>query len=83
MPFCGCDKCGTVLNTYELSRSTASASDCWGCPECGRPMRRVTIREALELVRERSEAEQWRTQAPGGVRGGVGPAFAARTAQGR
>jgi RNase P subunit RPR2 len=66
MAFSGCDKCGTVINTYRKVQVTVGGSRCWPCPECGRPMRSVSVGEAIELARERAEAEQWRGDANAG-----------------
>lgn len=63
MPFLGCDKCGIADNSNEFACSRGTARQL--CPECGRPLRPVSIVEALELVRERAEAQEWRARADG------------------
>lgn len=67
MPFLGCEKCGIADNSHEFETSEhgRGADRRPLCPECGRPLRSVSIREALELVRERAEAEEWRAEADG------------------
>lgn len=66
MPFSGCDKCGIAHNDGQLVSTPRGPAGLPLCPECGRPMRRVSIAEALELVRERAEADEWRATAAGG-----------------
>ena len=78
MAFGGCEKCGTVINTYRKAKVTVDGSRYWPCPECGRPMRRVSVGEAIELARERAEAERWRGEAHAG--GGAAPAHPRVTA---
>lgn len=63
MGFSGCDTCGTAVNNNEVPKVTVNRSRCRPCPQCGRPMRSVSVSEALELVRERAEAEEWRARA--------------------
>lgn len=65
MPFSGCDKCGIANNDGQLVSTRRGPGGRPLCPECGRPMRPVSIAEALELVRERAEADKWRTTTAG------------------
>ena len=66
MPFSGCEKCGTAVNNHQVPSVTVNGSRCRPCPECGRPMHPVSIAEALELVRARAEADQWRAATTAG-----------------
>lgn len=63
MAFLGCDKCGIANNRSTFQPSYRDGERVFPCPECGRPMTPVHIQEALELVRARAEAEQWRAAA--------------------
>lgn len=64
MAFVGCEKCGIADNRGNFESSCSrDGRRVWPCPECGRPMSRVSVTEALELVRARAEAEEWRAAA--------------------
>lgn len=60
MSFVGCEKCGVADNRSQFQPIVSGGTFVWLCPDCGRPMAPVTIREAIELVQARAEAEQWR-----------------------
>lgn len=60
MPFIGCEKCGVADNRDRFYEYQRDGRRVWPCPECRRPMVPVSLREALELVRARAEADQWR-----------------------
>lgn len=60
MPFIACQKCGVADNRDCFYAQRRDGQAVWPCPECRRPMVPVTLREALELVRERAEADEWR-----------------------
>lgn len=62
MAFLGCEKCGIANNQNEFEPDSRAGQRVWPCPECGRPMSRVSPGEAVELVRARAEAEQWRAR---------------------
>jgi hypothetical protein len=62
LSFVGCEKCGVADNRSEFQRTVSGGAFVWPCPDCGRPMAPVTIREAIELVQARAEAERWRAR---------------------
>ena len=64
MVFLGCEKCGVADNRSAFKPTTGGhGGPVFRCPECGRPMTEVNLQDALELVRERAEAKQWRAAA--------------------
>lgn len=66
MGFVGCEKCGVVEN-----RNAFYGGRVMVCPECGQPLEAISMPEALELVRARAEADEWRVRA-GYAQGGAG-----------
>jgi hypothetical protein len=75
MAFWGCEKCGVALNAQELSPVLRRGRLERLCPECGRGLEPVSLTEALELVRERAEADRWRSvlrEEPPGERAAAG-----------
>lgn len=62
MAFLGCEKCGIANNQNRFQYESRAGRRVWPCPQCGRPMNRVSPGEAIELVRARAEAEQGRAQ---------------------
>lgn len=60
MSFWGCEKCGVALNTQEVPAVMRAGSLERLCPECGRRMVPISLVEAMDLIREREEAERWR-----------------------
>ena len=68
MPFWGCERCGVALNESEVRELPVvmlRMSAEWKrplCPECRHPLERVSVTDALALVRERAEADRRRAQ---------------------
>jgi hypothetical protein len=58
MGFVGCEKCGVVEN-----RNVFYGGRLMVCPDCGQALKTVSMAEALELVRARAEADEWRAGA--------------------
>lgn len=66
----GCPRCGVVVNPEiefvavpGLRQADSRGPSRRVCPECGAAMPRISLSEAMALVRERAEAERWRAQA--------------------
>ena len=54
----GCEKCGVVEN-----RNAFYGGRLMVCPDCGQRLEAISMAEALELVRARAEAAEWRLRA--------------------
>jgi hypothetical protein len=53
--FVGCEKCGVAEN-----RNAFYGGRLMVCPDCGQALTEISLAEALELVRARAEADEWR-----------------------
>jgi peptide subunit release factor 1 (eRF1) len=53
--FVGCEKCGVAEN-----RNVFRGGRLMVCPDCGQPLKPISLTEAIELVRARAEADEWR-----------------------
>jgi hypothetical protein len=60
MTFWGCEKCGVALNAHEIRPVVRDGRLQRACPECRRPMGPISLAAAVELIREREEADRWR-----------------------